>query len=237
MKRTVLWILTIVGPLALAQAKAGDVKGKLGEYGVTLDQIENSLKDADAAYYFKASNTTISKSGDGNDYTSVEVSEFDPRREVGERWKLLSMNGTEPSDDAAKSFEKNCNTTKDDINGKIDRETLKVISEDDNSLVIGFRYEGKSLPKKYKFLADCDATYTIDKASRKLVSASFVNFKPTKVSIIKVPKLQMEMDFVYLDEAEGYHILKEQMDMTVSLLGQEAESSAVVEYTDFAKVK
>ena len=214
-----------------------DVVSKLSAAGVTLEQIENSLKDADANFYFKATNTSITPNEDGSEHRFVEVSEFDPRRPVGERWKLLSVDGNPPSEKTAKNFDKSTNTTKDEINGKIDRSTLKVISEDDNSLVVGFRYDEKSLPRKYKFFRDCDATYTIDKTAKKLKSATIKNFQETKVSIIKVPKLAMEMDFVFLDDAEGYHIRKETLDMTVRLLGQEGSSSMIIEYSDFEKVK
>ncbi len=237
MEKKILFIGFLIAWSVDLNAQTNDVIGKLNNFGVTLEQLEHCLKDADAKFYFKATNTSISRNEDGSDYQTVEISEFDPRREIGYRWKLLSVNGEEPSEKSLKSYNKSTNTNKKEINGQIDQASLKIISEDENKLVITLRFLEKTLPKKYQFLADCDATFVIDKTSKKVVSGSFINFKETNVSIIKVPKLKMDMDFIFLDDAEGYHIKKEQMDMTVRVLGNEASSTAITEYSDFNLVK
>jgi len=217
-------------------AQSSEAIIKLNKAGVTLEQIENCLEDADAEFYFKSTSTTVSKYTD-SEFTSVEISEFDPRRAVGERWKLLSIDGVAPETSKEKSYSKGVNTTEEEINGKIDPASVKVIREDNSQLIVGLRYLAKTLPKKYRFFADCDATYTVDKSSGKLVSGTIVNFKKTKISIATISNLDMNLEFTYLDDADGYHVKKEQMDMTIHVLGQESQSNVTIDYTDFKKVK
>jgi len=237
MKKNSLFIsLSLLLP-AFLTAQSNEAITKLNDAGVTLEQIENSLKDADAEFYFKSTNTTLSKNTDGSSYTSVDISEFDPRRPVGEKWKLLTIDGVAPVESKENAYNKSSNTTDESINGKVDPATVKVISEDNSRLVVGLRYLAKSLPKRYRFFADCDATYTIDKSTGKMISGKVVNFKQTKVSIATIPRLSIDIEFIFLDEAEGYHIKSEHMDMTIRVLGVESESISDIEYTDFKKVK
>ncbi len=237
MKKQIMILLALAGPVSLVIAQSNEAIKKLNDSGVTLEQIENSLKDADANFYFKATTTSVSAAVEGEEYQTVEVSEFDPRREIGERWKLLSKNGEIPTAEDIKSFNKSTNTKKKDVNGKIDPETVRVLDENENTLVVGFRYQGKTLPRKYQFLADCDGKFTIDKQNQKILSGEFKNFRPTKFSIMKVPELDMQMEFIFLDEADGYHIKSEHLDLTARMLGAEVKSSTVLEYSDFEKVK
>lgn len=217
-------------------AQEENIVAKLENAGISIAQLENSLKDGDAKFYFKSTITALIVIEGQPDSTLTQISEFDPRRKIGERWKLLSINADEPTEEATKTFNKAYNSTKD-INGKIDQSTLSLIGEDDLNLVIGFRYKKSSLPKKYKVLKDCDATYTINKQEQRLEKALIKNFRPTKMFLVKVPEFSMEMNFLYLDEAEGYHIKTEEMDMTIQIFGIEAISKSNIEYSDFKKVK
>jgi len=232
---------TLIITIALALpvfgfGQANEAIQKLNDAGVTIEQIEHSLKDADAEFYFKSTNTTVSKSEDGNPYTSVTICEFDPSKSCEEHWKLISTDGITPTESENKTFNRTTNSN-DEFNGKIDLESVKILSEDDSRLVIGLRYSEKSLPRKFRFYADCDVTYTIDKVNKQLVSGTIVNFKETKMSIAKLSNVKVDLEFIFLNEAEGYHIKNEQIEMTILVLGQQSESNSTIVYSDFNKVK
>lgn len=233
MKTIAMLFSLLLGSALYAQE---DVVKRMEAAGVTIEQIENSLKDGDSKHYFKSTSTSTSHAEGREDYTSVQISEFDPRREIGERWKLLSMNGEEPTEEAKKSFNKTANSTKE-VNGKIDLSTLRIVSENDQELVVTFRYNKKTLPKKYKFLKDCEATYTISKSEGRLKHAVIENLKPTKLGIIKVTRLKLNMEFIFLDEVDGYHISSEEMEMQAKFLGIGVTGSDSIQYTDFKLVK
>ncbi|WP_296703492.1 hypothetical protein [Algoriphagus sp.] len=236
MKKHLLFLLFAFTMPFILFAQSNEAIRKLNDAGVTIEQIEHCLKEADASYYFKSTNTSVSKNEDGSSYTSVSISEFDPRKPVGEQWTLVSTDGVPATAAENKTFNRTTNST-GEFNGKVDQASVKVISEDDKHLVIGLRFLEKSLPKKLHFYADCEATYTIDKDSKKLVSGTIVNLKETKVSVATLSNIKVDLEFILLDEAEGYHISNEIMDMTVRVLGQTSQSIATIVYSDFKKVK
>ncbi len=236
MKKNLLFLAFILAIPGFLVAQTNEAVSKLIATGVTIEQIEHCLRESDATYYFKSTNTTVSKNEDGSSYTSVSISEFDPTKPAGEQWTLISTDGIPATAADNKTFNRTTNSN-GEFNGKIDQASVKVISEDDKQLVVGLRFLEKSLPKKLHFYADCEATYTIDKASKKLVSGTIVNLKETKVSVATLSNIKVDLEFILLDEAEGYHISKEKMDMAVRVLGQTSKSEATIVYSDFKKVK
>ncbi len=236
MKKIFLTVAITLSLPVFVFSQSNEAIQKLNDAGVTIDQIEHCLKDADAEFYFKSTQTDVSKNGDGSSYTSVTISEFDPSKDNDEHWTLISSNGVTPTASENKTFNKTSNSNRA-FNGQVDLKTVKVLSEDDSQLVIGLRYAVKTLPKKYRFYADCDATYTIDKINKKLVSGTIVNFKETKISIAKISNVKVDMEFVFLNEAEGYHISNEKLEMSIEVLGQKSQSNSTIVYSDFKKVK
>lgn len=204
---------------------------KLEEYGVEEEMLMKNLKDADAEHYFKLKTTSIT---DTSTYTSL--AEFDPSREIGKRWTLLEQNSKKPDEKTIKRYEKNYNEKKKDVNGKIDRSSWKILQDDGDLTVFGFRYDEKSLPKRYRFLSDCQGKLYYDKNKGRVTKAEYRNDGPTKVSIFKVDKLDMEVFYKWIEAENAYFIEREEVSMQIRVLGQSAESKEISEYMDYRKI-
>ena len=78
---------------------------KLQEYGIPQDYIVNALKEGEAEYYFKFKSVTWLPTGLGMEEI-VEEGEFNPELPIGEKWKLLKINGNAPNEKESKKFNK-----------------------------------------------------------------------------------------------------------------------------------
>lgn len=204
---------------------------KINEYGIDEEMLTKNLKDADAEHYFKLKTTSIT---DSSSYTTL--SEFDPSREIGKRWKLLEQNGKKPDEKAIKTYEKNANTKKKDVNGKIDRSSWEILQDDGDIMIFAFRYEEKSLPKRYRFLSDCQGKLYYDKSKGRVTKAEYKNDGPTKVSIFKVDNLNMEVFFRWVEAENAYLIERQEITMQIRVFGQSAESREISEYLDYKRM-
>ena len=215
-----------------AFGQKSEVMARLEEYGIAHDFLDASLRDQDATHSFDITTTT-------NDGTKniVNKGHFNPELPVGKRWTLQTTNGQPPSKKEIKKFDKAHNTKQPNINGKVDDASWKIAIDNDNFLGISFKYDRESLPHKYQFLADCTGTAYINKKTGRLESAEFVNDGPLKVKIFNVTELDMNVDYLYLEEEDAYFMEKEYLDMKVKLLGQIVEVEEINEYTNYKKVK
>jgi len=207
------------------------VEKRLSDLGIAEDFLTQNLKDSDAAHSFNLETTNISSTE-----TKVEHAKFDPTKPIGERWILVDVNGQAPTKKELKQFDKAHNTKQEDINGEVDDSSWKIVQDDEDYLAISYHLDPNTLPTKYKFLASCVGTAYINKKSKKLERAEYINNAPLKIKIFNVTKLDMKVYFHYNADEEVYFILKEEIDMEVKLLGQEVEILEKNEFSDYKKI-
>ena len=228
MKQFTLLLALLVSLSAMAQKSV--VLDKLKEYQFSEDLLTENLKDADAQYYFNLKTTTVE-----TDKTKIEDGEFDPTRPIGQRWKLLSVDGNTPSKKEVKKYNKAHNTTQNDVNGQLDDNAWKIEQDDANTLVISFKYDKSTLPKKYAFLGDCKGMAFFNKSTKKLEKAEFVNVGDLKIKIFNVTNLDMVVYYSPDDELAGL-IEKEELLMNVKLLGEIVEIKEINEYSNYKRI-
>jgi len=71
------------------------------------------------------------------------------------------------------------------VNGEIDENAWGIEKDDNEFLVIKFKYDKTTLPKKYAFLGDCKGLAYFNKKTLRLEKAEFVNEQPLKIKIFK----------------------------------------------------
>ena len=227
--RTILLLLSITISSALFAQKS-EILDKFKEYEFSVEFLNQGLKDANADHFFDAKITTVN----GTE-TKIEEAKFDPKKKIGERWSLISVNGNVPTKKETKLFNKSYNTTEPDINGKVDENSWEIEKDDENYLVISFKYEKASLPKKYAFLGDCIGLAYFNKQTKKLEKAEFVNDKPLKIKILNVTKLDMVVLYSYDENEKIYLIQKEDLRMEVKLLGQIVNVNEITVFSNYKK--
>lgn len=213
-------------------AQVDEIKARLLEYKIDEDRLSSNLREEDAIHYYKLKSLTGGK--DGNIET---VAEYDPRKKIGERWTLLTVNDQPPAKDDLKDFKKLHNPKKKHITGKIDQSTYKIERDDEKLLVVTFRYIKESLPSKFQFLGDCDARVYCRKDTKLMSYAEFVSFQPTKVKMLNVNKLLVELYYTYDEESKTYVHQEARLDMKVMLFGNEQDVEMINNYYDYKVVK
>lgn len=213
-----------------AFSQTEEVMKKLKEYNISSEVLSSNLKDADAEHFFDLKITTITDSD-----TKIEKGKFDPTKNIGERWMLLSVDGETPSKKDLKNFDKAHNTKLDDVNGKVDENSWVIETDDDEYFVISFKYDKTSLPKKYTFLGDCKGLAYFNKKTARLEKAEFINEQPLKIKIFNVTKLDMVIYYFLNEEEHIYLVQKEDLEMQVKLLGQLVTIKEINEFSNYKK--
>lgn len=213
-------------------SQAEEVKTRLLEYKIDEDRLSSNLREEDAVHYYKLKSLTGGK--DGNVET---VAEYDPRKKIGARWTLLTVNDQPPEKDDLKDFKKIHNPKKKHITGKIDPASYKIERDDEKFLVVSFRYIKESLPSKFQFLGDCDARVYCRKDTKLMSYAEFVSFQPTKVKMLNVNEVLVELYYTYDEESKTYVHQEARLDMKVMLFGNEQEVEMINHYSDYKVVK
>jgi hypothetical protein len=228
MKKILFFIALTISVSAFSQNE--EVMKKLKEAGITSELLSSNLKDSDAEYFYDVKITTVNSSE-----TKVEECKFDPTKKIGERWILKTVNGGTPSKKDLKNFDKAHNTKQPDINGKVDESSWGIEKDDADYLVVSFKYDKTSLPKKYTFLGDCKGLAYFNKKSKSIEKAEFVNEGPLKIKIFNVTKLDMVVRYIYNKDAQTFLVKEEDLDMQVKLLGQLVDIKEKSEFSNYKK--
>ncbi len=230
MKNLLIIALMIFAGAFTLRGQDEEIKKIFEEYGLSENFVIEGIGEVKGlhAYDYKSTETT-------SEGTTVREAHFDPRKPVGEQWELLKVNGNPPSNKEIKRFNKEHNQPADDM-GESKITDLRVKSEDDKYVIIGFKIDGTGLPKKYKFLNDCEGEIYLNKETKKLEKVTFRNFRETKVSIFKVPKLEMVQFYTYHDDTNSYLVSREELVIDAMALGQTVEVQTINEYFNFQLV-
>ena len=199
--------------------------------------IENSLDfsnifEHNTDYSSSAKFTEIT-----SDKTTLKTASFDPLKPEGSRWTLETINGSKPSTKEIKKFNKVYNVIQENNNAKPDENSMKIIDENEHLLIIGFKYKENDLPKKYKYLAHCDAQIYFDKEAQRLYKVKFTNNEPLKIKIFNVVKLNMTIELMLSDDGKTNLIKDINAVMDVKLFGQLVEITEESKFYNYKKVK
>lgn len=209
---------------------------KLQEYGIPRDYIVNALKEGDAEYYFKFKSVTWLPTGLGMEEI-VEEGEFNPILPIGEKWKLLMINGNVPDDKDNKKFNKAQNTVKNNVNAEIDDKLYRIVEDNENELIISLKFKKKTLPARYKFLSECTGLAHIDKNLKRLVKIEYKNDNPVKIWHYKATGLALVQQYIHNEVENKYFIAHEEMDITSNYMGKGITILFDIDYSDYEKVK
>jgi hypothetical protein len=213
-----------------------EIEKKLREYEIPGDYIVNALKDGEAEYYFKFKSVRWLPTGNGMEEI-VEEGEFNPANPIGEKWKMLKINGNVPDEKALKKFNKAQNTVKNNVNAEIDDAHYTIVEDNENELIISLKYNKKTLPKRYKFLNECTGLAHIDKNLKRLVKIEYKNDNPVKVWHYKATGLALVQQYIYNEEENKYFIAHEEMDITSNYMGKGITILFDIDYSDYKKAK
>lgn len=231
MKLPTVVLLFFLGT-TVVQAQKSELEKKLNELGITSGLAFNDLSGNNSAFSCKATMTEIT-----SDKTTVRKASFDPRKEEGSHWTLLSVDGRTPSKKEFKHFNKEYNTSNDNLKAEPDKNSWTIVSEDEHLLVIGLKYNEADLPHKYKFLAECNAEIYVDKEAKRLYKVKFYNTTPLKIKIFNVIKLDMTVELMPAADGSTTLTKDQTIVMDVKMLGQMVEITEETAYYDYKKAE
>lgn len=232
MKRTIFTLLIVAGFAAAGMAQKEDIEKRLNEYGISFDNVFNSFGNDNSNYACTA--TFVEETSEA---TTEYIAAYDPLKPKGSQWTLKTVNGHAPSKKDLKRFNKSHNAVEDEMDAKIDEKSLKIVKDDEHFLVVSMHYLPSTLPRKYKFLGQCEAELYIDKSAKRFYKMRFYNEEDLTVKGIKVVKLDMIVEFTPDTENNTYLVKDENMIMDAKLLGQVVEINNRNKYYDYKKVK
>jgi hypothetical protein len=167
----------------------------------------------------------------------IEEGEFNPVFPVGEKWKLLKLNGEEATKKEANKFSKEQNTIKNNVNAEIEDQSFKIVKDNENELIISLKYKKETLPKRYRFLSECTALVYFDKNQKRLTKIEYTNDYPVKVWIYKATDLELIQYYKYNEDENQYFITREEMDIESNYMGKGISILFEIDYSDYKKVK
>lgn len=232
-----LLLTTIISYQAFSQKDL--VYKKLGELHISTEFLEKS--DDKNLYSFHGVSTAHSASFDTVNKT-VNVSVFDFNPKATPKYSLKTINGHPPSDKELKTFNKKYNSGVAAVGAKADLNSLNIISEDNQKIVIGFKIDPKSLTETNKYLKNCIGEFHIDKQSKRMNFSAYHSTQPFSLSILKVTKMEVSLHMQYMPETNTYVTVKDETLMDVAMpisfgnLKMTAKGSESTVFSDFKLV-
>ncbi len=215
-----------------AFGQKAEVDKRLQEYDIPQGFFEDNLKDENATHSFTIKSTNISGQN-----TFVEVGTFNPTFADGKRWTLVSVNGNEPTDSQKKQFNKEHNESEASGTNQPEDDDWKILEDSETYLIVGFQYNKKNLPHKYKYLAQCKGKAFVNKKDKRLEKVEFYSTETIKISVFHADKFDMVFSYTLDEESNTYLIEKEETLMDARLLGQLVKVEITTEFFDYKKVR
>lgn len=207
------------------------VADKLKALGLPSDFFEQT--DDKVNYSFIGITTTEGSSANTTPTSKKVTFSYKPNQ-AEQKYTLISINDTTPTEKEISDFDKNHNNKNDNGKmGKPDPESFTILKEDENEMIIGFKYLPKSLPHKYKFLADCTGQFFINKSDKHVTKIKFFSDKEIKYKIFKIEKLDMTQNLKYMPETQSYIISNETVYLEIKLFGQIVSNKETTEYNQY----
>lgn len=226
MKAYLTLALMVFGSSAFAQ-KSETIK-VLAKYNIEASVLDQNTTDNTQSYAFDLKQTT---SAGGKD--KIEIASYDPAKPEDDRWTLTSVDGQNPTNAQIKSF-KNAHKTST-VGKKADDSSYKIVKDDKETVVISYKLDPALLDKDSGFMKDCITYLHFDTKSARMTKLETINEKPLRIKILNVPKLDTDVNFVYMAADKKYLPDNQKVMMTIKLLGQEVDTVIETVYSNYRK--
>ena len=236
--RIITFLLTCITSLNTIAQKEVVLK-RLQELNINSEFLDKA--DDQKLYSFHAVNTTHSASFDTiNVKVNVAVYDFNPTSNP--KYLLKSYNKHTPSEKEFKTFNKKYNSGATATGTKADLNSLVIVSEDDQKIVIGFKIDPKGLNSNNSYLKNCIGEFHIDKQTKRLNYSAFHSTQPFSMSFFKITKMEVMQHMQYMPETNTYVPSKNETLMDVLMpisFGSAkltAKGSEITIFSDYKKV-
>lgn len=220
-------MLAVISSNAIAQKDV--VLTTLAKHNLNESILEEKLREKPTEYSYDLKETVNTEGKE-----KIILAHYDPSKSEEERWNVISADDRDPTTAEIRRFKKEHGKPATPP-AKIDDSSYKIEKEDANNLVISFKLDPASLEKDNAFLKDCRSYLTIDLKSGKLSKAESINEKPLKIKTFNIPRLNTYSDLIWNETEKRYFPKKDNINMVIKLLGQEAETTTIFEYSNFKK--
>ena len=231
MKILIISILSLIP--AASSAQLVNIKERLVEYNIPVDFLEHSIRNADRKFTFKYRMITGSPDGTPVIY---EI-EYNPQRKNKDRWRLISVNGNSPEKKEIRDFNRINNPRRKEVSAEIDESSYQVVVDNDQYFTYSFKYKEGSITSNRKFLEDCKGYVYINKKTGKIEGVRYENERETTVKMLKCTKIIAEYELEFHKATGMYLITGEEFEMTVKILGNEANLDSKGEYYDYTLIE
>ena len=160
MKSIFMSLLLLVAMSDFAYSQKEQVLNRLKELGIATDFIDKA--DNRNIYAFQAENITHSAAFDTvNSKVDKAIYEYDPN--ANPKYLLKSYDGRTPTDKELQAFNKKHNAASSETVPKADLNSLSIVSEDNQKIVIGFKVDSMGLNSNNKYLKNCVGEFHLNK--------------------------------------------------------------------------
>lgn len=165
----------------------------LEKYGLSIATIKTWLgQSKDRGWAYQVHTTSII---DGKTKPQ-EVAQFDPGLAEGQRWRLLSIDGREPTEKELQSFnDKKNNSKKSKIDLPSDITDCSVLSAKGNVLTLQLHFDKSKLDKQQAFLDHLTALVEVDTKQQRLLSFELRSTQPFSQGLATVKELRVRNEY------------------------------------------
>ena len=230
MKRLIFIVAITTSVISFAQNSVNEI---LKQYGFKTENVFSILDNSKSNYSFnvKGSSHTYSDANK-TDKTTNRVYHFDNNKTEGQKFSLISVEGSTPTKRQIKHFNKEKNKISES-EMKLTEKDFFVKTDDEKMLVIGFNMPKEELPSKIAFMSHCTGFLYIDKQSEKITKIEIKSKEAFSMKIFHITELNLTVSLAYNDDKNLYYITKEETNTKVLILGSITNIDNEEIYSDF----
>ncbi len=232
--KTIFSIILLLSMSFSIKANGNEAELLLNKYGLKIDSVLNIIDISHPTYSYNSriSNTIHTESNDADTETAKSYS-YDASKNIGEQFTLLTVDGASPSKKDIKNFNKEKNKNSNQKKALLKSEDFFIISNDENTAIIGFNMPKEELPSKLAYLAHCTGSIFIDKKTGRITKFEIKSKEPFSMKIFHVNNMFIEINLSYSEELKRYYVIKETAKMEMMIMGVIATSVSIEVFSDF----
>ncbi len=224
-------IFFLILGIANAQDNASEI---LKQYGFRTDNILSLLDASTANFSFTVEGTTRTFSeANHTDQTSKRVYSYDSKRAEGAKFKLLSINGKEPTRHDIKKFNKEKNTSSGDNKIQLKESDFFIEKNNEKMAVIGFNMPADEMPSKLAFMSHCTGYIYIDKVSGRVTKMEIKSKEAFSLKVFHITEMLIQLNLQYNEEQKFYYLTSEFTRTKALILGSITTIEVDEQYKDF----